>query len=707
MQITTLPVYSKLAEPTELPPELAAKLPAGWRLSQHQLDTYRALIDPHVDVVINTAMTGDGKSLAGLLPLLILHRNILSLYPTNELIRDQHQSAMRVLLHWIGRCTASDVNTLFGAKLDELAEEAEYGQRGDHLMMLLKNHVLVLSNPDIFHAILQFSYQQGRAPDWIAGQIVPQFGQLTFDEFHIFDVPQVAAVLTGLLYLYEQKGVLPLKTLFLSATPGEVLLPLLDRAGFAGRVRAITGAYCHDETADPQHWRPILQPATIHFSDERVDVWLDAHLEDRLLAFFRRHGKGAKGAIIVNSVAMAHHLLGMLQPKLAVEGLCVLPNTGLTGRATKAESRTADLLIGTSTVDVGVDFQINFLLFESSDAGTFIQRLGRLGRHRNYIDASGTSHEFSEFEAHALLPSFVYQRLFHGYKGEPARLLDGITIQRDTLNETIQAVFPSAARRQEYLSDWGRFQPWHVLAQLSKTPIRATYSNLLQRLRVRYGKVFRTSMHAARTDALAYKNAGLFRLVEEARAFRGGSPFDCGVLMEEEPEPLRYDLFWLLANAELLPLDRSAFCAEVQRRDFSAKPFEHERIVAFFCVQRLRPEREEVRVNLSRARDVDWSVESCGVAQVISGVQVACAVPWDLNDLNRHLRGRAFVATIIPGYHPLDLRRELWLPALLPMHRYEHDSGTGTIAFGRPALELDSILQHKPLRGLSDNAIIC
>jgi len=38
---------------------------------------------------------------------------------------------------------------------------------------------------------------------------------------------------------------------------------------------------------------------------------------------------------------------------------------------------SSDLVLGTSTIDVGVDFKINFLIFESESAGSFIQRLGR------------------------------------------------------------------------------------------------------------------------------------------------------------------------------------------------------------------------------------------------------------------------------------------------------------------------------------------
>ncbi|MCS7010266.1 MAG: hypothetical protein NZL98_02710, partial [Anaerolineales bacterium] len=70
MRVKTLPVFSKLANEAEVPAALRARLPQGMRLSQHQVDTYRALTEGDAEVVFNTAMTGDGKSLAGQLPIL-------------------------------------------------------------------------------------------------------------------------------------------------------------------------------------------------------------------------------------------------------------------------------------------------------------------------------------------------------------------------------------------------------------------------------------------------------------------------------------------------------------------------------------------------------------------------------------------------------------------------------------------------------------
>src|SRR6266567_5029384 len=61
-------------------------------LLKHQIETYEAFNDPDIDVIFNTAMTGDGKSLAAYLPAFKDNKQIIAIYPTNELIQDQHGS---------------------------------------------------------------------------------------------------------------------------------------------------------------------------------------------------------------------------------------------------------------------------------------------------------------------------------------------------------------------------------------------------------------------------------------------------------------------------------------------------------------------------------------------------------------------------------------------------------------------------------------
>jgi CRISPR-associated endonuclease/helicase Cas3 len=84
--ITLKAVYSSPA--LALPENI--NLPPGWTLSWHQAETLKALRDPDVDIVFNTAMTGDGKSLAAYLDVMQGDGiNAIGLYPTNELARDQ------------------------------------------------------------------------------------------------------------------------------------------------------------------------------------------------------------------------------------------------------------------------------------------------------------------------------------------------------------------------------------------------------------------------------------------------------------------------------------------------------------------------------------------------------------------------------------------------------------------------------------------
>jgi CRISPR-associated endonuclease/helicase Cas3 len=709
MRVSLLPVLSQLADPAAVPSEVAERLPSGWQLSQHQLDTYHALIDDTVDVVINTAMTGDGKSLAGLLPLLVQRYPTLALYPTNELIRDQHASATHALELW--QRPARWVDRLDSTVLDKKTEELEHTRRGDAIEQMFKQHRLVLSNPDIFHAVLQFFYQQpGRAPDWLAGRVGDMFQQLTFDEFHIFGVAEVVAVLTALLFLYEQAPG-RFKTLFLSATPDSLLLPAMQQAGLRVRQIETSSTYHHGADAGAG-WRRILHGCELHFDTLRAEEWVEAHLEDVLLPFFRQHQPGAKGAIIVNSVAAAHRLDARLRPRLASEGLSVLTNTGMTGRSERRASYAADVLIATSTVDVGVDFQINFLVFEASTDATFLQRLGRLGRHSGYT-RDGGYHSFPVFYACALVPEFVQERLFVGHRDEPALLSDGVTLPRNELQTALVAAYPPLASFPRYIRHWGRFLPAHVMMQLSDPKIRDTYATTREQLQQRYEQTFALRLSKAWGFGKRMREEGQGKLLEEARSFRGGSPFACAVLVPATTtaggvvyEPLVYDLFYLLANAELEWMEEQAFLDAASDYEDRLAAIRRAKPVAYLRLLRYREERTDVMVMLL-PEESNWGTERHESAQVLSGIKVeAAGVEW-LNELNRRLQRRQVVGLFIPGRHPLEVRRLLRLPLVFPLHKYQDMYGAeGCIAFARQALLLDTMLRYRPLAQPGDEKAI-
>jgi CRISPR-associated endonuclease/helicase Cas3 len=69
-------------------------LPPGWDFLSHGIKsaTLRGTARSNqVDVVFNTAMTGDGKSLAAYLAAMTSRTYTLATYPTNELARDQEK----------------------------------------------------------------------------------------------------------------------------------------------------------------------------------------------------------------------------------------------------------------------------------------------------------------------------------------------------------------------------------------------------------------------------------------------------------------------------------------------------------------------------------------------------------------------------------------------------------------------------------------
>lgn len=694
--IRLLPVYSKLADDAEIPADLRARLPQGMRLSQHQVETYRALTEGDAEVVFNTAMTGDGKSLAGQLPILVAQEGwrhpILAMYPTNELIEDQMANFESTRQCWNADILPNRLNSM---ELDLKMQDEDYNRRGEALMSVLRNADFLLTNPDIFHYIMhQFYTWPEDAPDRYAGPLTQKFRQLIFDEFHIFDAPQIVSVLNAILFMQETgSDVRPHKFLFLSATPKQLMQTYLQRSGL--KVKFIEGQYA--TSGDPDQWRKILNPVEIHFEPiPRAEAWLDAHLEDVVLPFFLQRRPHAKGAVIVNSRAAAMRIYEKLQPVFARHGLRVEPNTGWTGRSRRKASYEADLLIGTSTVDVGVDFQINFLVFESDSAGTFLQRLGRLGRHDDYV-RDGQKIPFQDFVAYAILPEWMVERLFQGKEGAPPLLHDNAEMERTIFNAAIEQALPTYSEFEQYAQTWGKFQSVKILLGLARKPVREQYKETRSLLQTRYESTFGVHLNSALGE---YKRlqAEQPALLNEALSFRGGTLFPCCVIDESESGAERFkvvDLLSAIANHHLDYLSADDFYAAARKAGLNPAWFEKQEPLGFFY---LRAAREYQKFVFHFHGDMGgWGEEQYGKAIARKGFSLDADFPGQ-TEINRRLRQRTIPALFCAGKKPLELKRRLNLPLLFPLYEFESDDGvTGTLAVGRAALLLDARLRFHPL----------
>lgn len=707
-QLTLKAVFSAPAK--ELPEDL--NFPNAWTLMWHQAETLKALRDPSIDVVFNTAMTGDGKSLAAYLSVLQGQDSAMGLYPTNELARDQEMQVQSYVEIFKPE-NEPRVNRLSGALLEVYAEN-EGLRKGSAIASRSSQSDVLITNPDIFHYLHRGAYlTRSDVPDKLWNRIDKDFDLFIFDEFHVFAAPQIASVLNTMMLIRATNR--RKKFLFLSATPNESLLKRLEIAGFKTLVinPVDEGKYQIPNTLEEVNklsqdgWRQVARSISLMFvpidsGAKSAENWLKEN-QSRLLDQFLTH-PGSKGAIILNSIAAVKRLTPMFRELFDQHGLTVKENTGLSGSQEKAESLSADLIIGTSTIDVGVDFKINFLVFESSDAGNFIQRLGRLGRHDGY-EKEGKTIVFEGFTAYALVPTFFAERLF---SGSEAVLRDGEECDRITFHNLIRENYRKINDFEGYYKQWGAVQSFTLLYGLKHPYIQKQYEGSLRRFQASCEAVFETSLRQVAGRVKGWKNDWLQQsgkpgnpIAEDAASFRGSSPLLCGLYDLTEANDLdrfkTYDLPGVLSNLEIEMWSAKAFRGELQeisqRLD---QPIPQSRFNYCLGFMKLRAYREE-RLNwrFTYAGDLQPIADAWKV-QVMAGLQVwQPDNPW-IRGINKRLKLQAMVCYVLSK--PVrEVRSRLQLPMHFQIYPISDSSSVhdGTppyaIAFGQSALLIDTL----------------
>ena len=661
------------------------------RLLRHQVETLDAFRDADVDVVFNMAMTGDGKSLGAYLPAFMDNKFLVAMYPTNELIRDQHSALTRYQERLHLRLPHNGM--MFSAKITELMRELEQESRLETVRKILHWNDLLLTNPDLIHLIMTHQYGWGYVRKELPYTLTSHYDYLLFDEFHVFDIPQVIAVTNMLGYfftLYKEKPEQRRKFIFLSATPSKLFDSLLQRGGI--RTRRIHGSY--RSTAHEDYYR-ILQPCNLELheigQELRTEQWVVEHL-DEIHEFFKQY-KGSKGAILVNSVATARRLVALLKRELeAPYGITIGENTGLTDSQERRASFEKDLLVGTSTVDIGVDFRINLLIFEAFDAGSFIQRFGRLGRHEGY----------HTYRAYALVPRFVQERFAQHYSNETE-------VERESFNAVVQEVFPLEAEFRNYATRWGGIQAAQILTamkpQKGQTDENSAFVEALTQTYEQFyskGSSDDSTPEMTRHLKRYYKVSKLYpQVIKELSSFRGQSPLSCGV-WDTDGHVQSYDLFFLLANTRFYPVSKEEFLQQVRARhgDDKVKEKEFEHQLLYLKIEEYLPERQAVVLHVNK--DLSNETQNMHQIRVWEGIQVLDPpITW-LDVVNRRLRTQKLVC-IVSDMPPDMLRPKLHLGALFQVMRLEDRTGARnySILFGQEALLVETELHFRKIKGAS------
>jgi len=335
--------------------------------------------------------TGTGKTAAALLPILKYKESAIMVYPTNELIRNQVAGVANIArLEGLNPCIYDPETTKeeFGkadvllvhvdaAALEKWGREKGWGSKWKVLNRLLESNKtkIIFTNPDILFLIFALRYR-GEALAALHG-----YPTLVLDEFHLYQGVEFAHALF-MVHLARHIGMFE-RVVLLSATPDpEVKKVVRDffaplEIDFSTRSR-----YVGEEKRTAVHEVEII-PCPTGTDPVETAVGTILSLREKLIELGKKENEPdyIPAVVVLNSVVNAIRL----EDRLVEEGFSrdeLLIVRGLSQRDIRQKRPEHLLVIGTSAIEVGVDFKCDYLVFEAFEAPSFMQRFGRVGRHR-------------------------------------------------------------------------------------------------------------------------------------------------------------------------------------------------------------------------------------------------------------------------------------------------------------------------------------
>jgi CRISPR-associated endonuclease/helicase Cas3 len=667
MFITLLSTWSEFALEPEVVP--------GIRLATHQRETFDAISDSNIQVVFDTALTGDGKTLAATLPVFKNHDSFdkgLFAYPTNELVRDQ----TRQFKVWSDRLQISPTTVQLNSRTIAAAMREDGFSKPETLKNFAEND-LVLTNPDIFTLIHRFRYNQWKGNAAQIAQIwLNQYRYIVFDEFHIFSGPQIANVLDGIAFIRANfPDHSPAKFLFLSATPDQLLLSALEKAGIKSKV--VSGSYAHGLQQSDSH-RRILHEVDLEFvvaQRERggLEQWLEENLE-LVKQFFNKY-PNSRGLLIANSVFVAKRIVRTLQDDSSFN-ISVGENTGLTPHYLREEAmNSAQLIVATSTVDVGVDFAINFLIYESLDAGSFIQRLGRLGRHNSISDNHA---KFQAYKAIALVPEWVKQKIELVYQ-------NGVETNRGDFFQVIREnIYQKPQEFQRYICRWGTALSTIRYARFSQK--KDHYQTLLERYTREAKQLIGEIPKWGKLEFIKEHKS----ILDDLETFRGSGLLDVWVYDPATQAVTSMSIIRLLAGTDFELVEENE---ARQINNALNETFYQNKLGLYARIEQYLKTYEKVELHFSG--ELDYL--NINEAQTRRGFWIQAHHP-QIQRISDQLE-KLSLTTCVADPKEFDipaLRRRYRLPALFDLNIVQDRTGCKyPVAFGLDALLLDSLLHWK------------
>jgi CRISPR-associated endonuclease/helicase Cas3 len=355
---------------------------------QHQVDVYEAA--EHHDIILDLAPTGTGKTKAGLSVLKYnCDLNAVYIAPTNALIEQQTKAAKKFmrdagLPHIVESASAKHIRDWPNDRVGKRSGEKLYNVLREPATIFPEcggKPLLLVTNPDIFYYAAFFQYDPKDRGN-LAHVFYSSFATVIFDEFHLYDAKQLVSLFFYLAlskefryFDYNRKIVL------LTATPEPACEAALERLEMAGvRIARIDGE------KETEYLKPSQTAVSLELRKRLDKNELISEIAKEVIQRLE-HTPDHYGAVILDSLDQINRLNDQL--KEAGHENCCGRITGVIESQSRHRSTQRQVILATSTVDVGFNFErdnaperqnLDWLIFSTRDHFTFWQRIGRVGR---------------------------------------------------------------------------------------------------------------------------------------------------------------------------------------------------------------------------------------------------------------------------------------------------------------------------------------
>ena len=526
----------------------------------HQREMQRLFEDEEQFVAVNDSPTGGGKTSSWLAPVLENRMDAIAVYPTNALVADQQEAIQRDVEEHVEhdvavlKATASTLSehsddfgpTSNGAILDDwLRQEGRYNDQR-----------ILLTNPDIFVMMRRGLY-------WRGSREYKDFDIAVVDEFHRAGRKEQNTLrfLLDEMQTEDEDVVALRKVAFLSATPDQRQQRLFDEAMEAPYYRVTD----QDENERKSYtealedgWFGVMPPVELDVCPAPTFGTADALLDDadETLTFCR----GGRTVVMLDSI----HEVGRVHEWLdeEIDGN-VERIDGFYGEHKAEKLDRFDVLVSNSAVEVGIDFEVDRILFAGHNRASFLQRLGRLRSARD------------RKEARCYVPTPVADALSE-HKDR--------TITRNELDGVLAEVYPDPRQPSTFDSRYSAAEAFeHLDDRLQNAPPddqQTIKQSTLDRIRRHFGVGSGTEFSLR--DMEAFTDTLDWRVLTALQWYRGDN-VQALVYDRLNERVTTYDLFYLLRYGDVEFVDRHTL-KKLIPADRHSEIDRKERYVDGFCV---------------------------------------------------------------------------------------------------------------------------